>query len=104
MDDQAGDEGTAAELTFDTVSPVIPDDHDHIVIDDNLSGYGRDGFESNVCECDSSECVVNFINDNIGCQVCVSFQCNQGAVHACNPCDGSLDPDNVDGVEPTVRR
>ena len=104
MDDESIDEGTASELTFDAVSPVNPNDLESVQIDARLSGYGQYFGDGNVCECDSQECVVNFINDNFGCQICVSFQCNQGSVHACNPCDESLDPVNAEGVTATVRR
>ncbi|HUS66142.1 MAG TPA: hypothetical protein VMZ28_16430 [Kofleriaceae bacterium] len=104
MDAETSDEGTADELTFDTVSPVTPRDLETISIDARMSGYGDYFDEGQVCNCDSEECVANFINQNFGCQICVSFQCNSGSVHACNPCDDSIEPDNFDGVDPVVRR
>ncbi len=104
MDEQTSDDEGTADLTFHAVSPVNPDNLESITVDTRISGYGDYFDDDVVCNCDSQECVANFINDNFGCQICVSFQCNQGAVHACNPCDESIEPDNIDGVDPTVRR
>lgn len=103
-EESLSDEGSDAELSFDTVTPPIPANHDFIYIGDNVSGYGRDGVESNVCDCDTGDCVVNWIDDNIGCQVCVSFQCNLASVHACNPCDDSLAPTDITGVDTRVEQ
>lgn len=103
-DESLSDEGADTELTFDTVVPAFPADQEVIHIDPMLSGYGVDDSGANVCDCTTGDCVVNWINDNIGCQVCVSFQCNLGSVHACNPCDESIEPSPVTGVDDRVEK
>lgn len=104
MDAETGDEGTATDLTFDAVTPVDVNDLETVNIDARMSGYGDYFDGGNVCSCDSEECVAEFINQNFGCQICVSFQCHQGSVHACNPCDDSIEPSQAPGVSPTVQR
>ena len=103
MDEQIDDEGTATDLTFDTVSPVNANNVESIEVDARISGYGDYLDGSNVCLCSSQECVAEFINKNFGCEICVSFQCDSGSLHACNPCSDSLgDPSSPD-VGPAAR-
>jgi hypothetical protein len=60
----------------------------------DLSGFNSadstDNTDGGVCACTTYECVQQWIGDNIGCDVCVGFQCDGQSVHGCATCDDPL--------------
>lgn len=47
------------------------------------------------CDCETSDCLTEWVNDTFGCDVCVSFECN--GEHVCNPCEDSTGPAPIQG-------
>ena len=53
------------------------------------------------CECTDDRCVVDWIDENLGCGVCATVICGEGSVGGCVPCPIATDePSDSDGDEP----
>lgn len=47
--------------------------------------------ESSACACETADCVHNWIQEEVGCGVCVDMVCADGRrIGGCLPCDGEL--------------
>jgi hypothetical protein len=44
------------------------------------------------CACENDQCLVNWVSDNVGCNVCVHIMCETGDVGVCNPCLDNAEP------------
>ena len=47
---------------------------------------------SSACGCASTECFEAWIEEHLGCGLCVVFFCDGEHTHACVPCDVGSDP------------
>lgn len=44
------------------------------------------GVPSNPCNCTDDECLRQWVDDNLGCNVCAVFTCGDRLPHSCAPC------------------
>ena len=62
-----------------------------------------DEAEPSACACATNECVVEWIEQNVGCDVCAHVVCDAGMVGACVACPATAEagaPDSVDHAHP----
>jgi hypothetical protein len=50
-----------------------------------------EGFDLDACSCQDDGCVVDWIDENLGCGVCATVMCADGPVGGCLPCLEPLD-------------
>lgn len=84
--DDAEEEGTDFEWADPQPEQIWVDGE--VLIDGVGPGSAASG--SGACECTTPECFEAWVVDSFGCDVCVTFVCEEVPVaHSCAPCDGS---------------
>jgi hypothetical protein len=61
-----------------------------------------EGFDLDACSCQDDGCVVDWIDENLGCGVCATVVCADGPVGGCLPCLEPLAEAPADGGEPCL--
>jgi hypothetical protein len=61
-----------------------------------------EGFDLDACSCEDDRCVVDWIDENLGCGVCATVVCAAGPVGGCVPCLEALDEAPAGGGEPCL--
>ena len=61
-----------------------------------------EGFDLDACSCQDDGCVVDWIDDNLGCGVCATVMCADGPVGGCLPCLEPLAEAPVESGEPCL--
>ena len=78
----------AVEFGFDEVNAPLPSETVRV---DFRTGraprYLDEGDNSGPCECDSAQCVDDWVVVNFGCNVCVEYVCDAFSGHSCNVCE-----------------
>jgi len=75
----------------DSLSSIIRPGHRSETLDRDMDSiYWADGVDQpdvGPCACDGPTCVQNWVDANLGCNLCAVFVCEGPNVHACNNCN-----------------
>ena len=69
--------------------------------EDNLPHpFAPEAAGDDACACETNECVVEWIEEHVGCDVCVTLVCDDGPIGGCVRCETESESDSEDDATP----